>query len=83
MKRIRNLSDWEKLVEDAEKDMYVDQGGECEHCNSTRGHWSGKNIWLCHDCKKHTIYYEATELGKQVLKELLSEKDSLLRSVKE
>ena len=45
----------------------------CEHCDSTNGHWSSKNIWLCHDCNKITIYYEVTELGKQVVKELLEE----------
>jgi len=45
----------------------------CEHCGSTNGHWSSKNIWLCSDCNKITIYYEVTELGKQAVKELLTE----------
>lgn len=53
--------------------MYVDQDGKCEHCGSTRGHWVFKNIWACHDCERQTIYYEATELAKQALKEILGD----------
>jgi len=43
----------------------------CEHCGSTNGHWFTTHIWECDDCGENTKYFEITEKGKTVLKELL------------
>ncbi len=44
--------------------------GKCDHCHSEKGHWDTENLWHCEDCDRVTSYFEITELGIQVLKEL-------------
>jgi ribosomal protein L37AE/L43A len=47
------------------------KNGKCDKCGSINGYWIGESYWECEDCGYTTAYYRLTELGEQILKELL------------